>query len=124
MKNILKLIVFIGLLLSGCVVITLPTPEPLVEKVIGGTGPDKVLVVDISGVISDDDGGGVIGLETEANLTARIKEEMTLALKDRHVKGLVMRINSPGGSVTTCDIINHEIRKLRREKKIPVVAQL
>ena len=40
------------------------------------------------------------------------------------VKALVLRINSPGGTVTGSDLIYDEIRRFREERKVPVVAQL
>ena len=38
--------------------------------------------------------------------------------------GVVLRINSPGGSVTTCDIMAEELRRFRAETHKPVVACL
>ena len=119
MKNILKLSVLLAFLLTGCVFISLPGVRPLTEKAIGGSGRDKVLVIDISGEISD---GGT--METERKLWARIKEELDLASDDNSVKAIVLRIDSPGGSVTTSDIISHELKEFKKKKKIPVVASL
>lgn len=124
MKKVLLLTVSALLVLSGCVIITLPSVQPLVEKVIDGKGADKVLLVDISGMISDDDARNMLGIETSPNLTARIKEELTLASSDDRVKAVVLRINTPGGSVTTCDIISHEIKEFKKKRKVPVVAEL
>ncbi len=124
MKKVLLLTVSALLVLSGCVIVTLPSVQPLVEKVIDGKGADKVLLVDISGMISDDDARNMLGIETSPNLTARIKEELTLASSDDRVKAVVLRINTPGGSVTTCDIISHEIKEFKKKRKVPVVAEL
>ncbi len=108
MRKILQLLV-LALLLGGCVFIELPRVAPLVEKVVDGEGADKVAIIDISGVISDRPRRGPLGIEAEASITARIKEELKLVSKDKKVKAVVLRINSPGGSVTTCDIIVHEL---------------
>lgn len=112
--------------LAGCVSIDLPRPGPLTEQVIGGKGRDKVLLLDISGVITDEEERGLMGLKQRVNLTARVKEELELASKDRNVKAVVLRINSPGGAVTTCDIIAHEIAAFKKKSanKAPVVASL
>ncbi|MEK7774168.1 MAG: signal peptide peptidase SppA [Deltaproteobacteria bacterium] len=117
-------VVSIALFLTGCVFVNLPAVAPLVEKTIGGTGADKVLLVDISGVITDETRGGVLGIQTESNLTARIKEELTNASGDRSIKAVVLRINTPGGSVTTCDIISHEIKNFKKRNNVAVVAEL
>lgn len=117
------LIIFL-ILIPGCVFITLPGPGPLSEKVVGGKGDDKVLLLDISGMLTDERPGGVLGLQTAPNLTARIREELEIAAEDPKVKAVVLRINTPGGSVTTSDIIAHEIKRFKERKKVPVVAGL
>jgi len=109
---------------TGCVFINLPRVQPLVEKVVDGEGKPKVLIIDVSGIITESDEANLLGIETSPNLTARIKEELKLATSDDLVKAVVLRINSPGGSVTTCDIITHEIKEFKKKKKIPVVAEL
>ena len=125
MKKLSFLLILLSVLsLSGCVFITLPEVEPVVEKTIGGRGPDKVLIVDISGVITDEAPEGFGGVAVDQNITARIREELDLAYDDKAVKAIVLRINSPGGSVTTCDIITHEILNFKKDKKIPVIAEL
>jgi len=124
MNNILKLSVFLLLFFTGCVFISLPGVKPLTEKEVGGKGADKVLLVDISGLIVDDDGSGRLGIETRRRLTARVREELAMAEKDRRVRAVVLRINTPGGSATTSDIVNHEIREFKRRTNIPVVAEL
>jgi protease-4 len=124
MRKILQLLVLSALLLGGCVFIELPRIAPLAEKVLEGKGADKVALIDISGVITDRRRRGLLGIKAEASITARIKEELTLISRDKRVKAVVLRINSPGGSVTTCDIIAHELKLLKKERDIPVVAVL
>lgn len=111
-------------LLAGCVIINIPGPAPLAEKTIGGKGADKVLVLDISGIITDDPSTNIFGVETRPNITALVKEELALATEDKDVKAVVLRINTPGGSVTTCDIISHELKGFKAKRKVPVIAEL
>lgn len=115
---------FAGIFLSGCVFISLPGVEPLKEKTVSGVGVDKVLVIDVSGMITDDEDKNMLGAATAPGITARIKEELNLALEDRHVKAVVLRINTPGGAVTTCDIISHEISVFKKKKNIPIIAEM
>ncbi len=124
MKKFLVLILLTMFSATGCVMINLPRQEPLVEKAIEGSGADKILIVDIEGVITAQEARGSMLARTEAAITARVKEELLLAAKDERVKAIVLRINSPGGSVTTCDIISHELKAFKKKKKIPVVAEL
>jgi protease-4 len=111
----------LSVFLSGCVSLSLfPQKMPLREKTVQGTGADKILVMSISGVISDGKGGA--GWDGDDDLVARIKEELTLAADDDHIKALLLRINSPGGTVTASDIVYHEIMAFKEKRKIPVVA--
>ena len=68
----------------------------------GSTGPHTALV-DLSGVI-------------EADSTASadfINAGLSEAFEDKNTKGVILRINSPGGSPVQAHQINREIRRLR-----------
>ena len=125
MRMLCRLMLFFVLIaLPGCVFITLPGVEPLAEKTVAGKGDDKIVLIDISGIIKDGDTGSLLGMRSKPNLTARIREELDLAAADRKVKAVVLRINTPGGSVTTSDVIAHELERFKEKKKVPVVAHL
>jgi protease-4 len=114
----------VGLLmvLSGCVTVNLlPAPGPLEEKRLSGTGSDKVLLIELSGLISSRDEDGLL---ERPSMVAQIKEALTRAADDRDIKALVVRINSPGGTVTASDILYHEIRTFKENRKIPIVASI
>jgi protease IV len=111
----------LALVTAGCISISLfPQPMPLREKTVQGTAADKILMMDISGVISEKSSSDPLS-ESE-DLVARIKEELTLAAEDGHIKALLLRINSPGGTVTASDVIHHEINEFKSNRKIPVVS--
>ena len=113
----------LALVTAGCISISLfPQVMPLREKTVQGTAADKILMMDISGVISEK--GSSNPLSESEDLVARIKEELTLAAEDSHIKALLLRINSPGGTVTASDVIHHEISELKTKRKIPVVATI
>lgn len=122
----MRLIAFLTLFLIGCAVsFPLAGPvKPLEETVVSGEGKDKVLVVDVSGVISDKERRGPLRLQSEPSMVARVKEELKKAGKDEDIKALVLRINSPGGTVTASDTIYHEIESFKKEKSVKVVACL
>ena len=108
--------------LSGCITVNLlPAPAPLGEKRVSGTGPEKVLLVNLSGVISSNDSDGLI---SHPSMVAQIKEQLVRAGDDSHVKAVVLRINSPGGTVTASDIIYHELQAFKERRKIPVIASI
>ncbi|MGH8526508.1 MAG: signal peptide peptidase SppA, partial [Gammaproteobacteria bacterium] len=80
-----------------------------------------VLLIDLSGVISSQEGDGLV---PHPSMVANLKEELTRAAKDDRVKALVIRINSPGGTVTASDIMYHELQAFKASRKIPVIASI
>ncbi len=79
-----------------------------------GQGPDRILQLRVDGPIGGDQGSA-------PQVIALLRH---LRKKDapRNVKGLLLRVNSPGGAITPCDIIDHELEKLKEEKQLKVVA--
>src|SRR5687768_228591 len=70
-------------------------------------------IVDLRGVISPD------GLSSADNIAAGLQS----AFKDAKTQGVILRINSPGGSPVQAGYINDEIRRLRTEyPDIPLYA--
>ena len=65
---------------------------------------------------------GEIGAEGEVTADNTISSLQT-AFDDKHTKGVILRINSPGGSPVQAGIINDEIRRQRKlHPEIPVYA--
>jgi protease IV len=116
-------VLLLGLLLPGCTFNfpLFPGPGPLQETQVSGTGKAKVLLIEISGVISSQDGDGFV---PTPNLLASVKEQLTRATQDENIRAVVLRINTPGGTVTASDIIHHELKTFRTSRKIPIVASI
>ena len=116
------LLVALSFLHSACIHINIPPPPaPLEEHQVSGSGNDKILLVDVSGMISSEDKESFY---TYPSMIATIKEELTRASRDESVKALVLRINTPGGTVTASDIIHHELKLFKASRKIPVIASI
>ncbi|MCX7794344.1 MAG: signal peptide peptidase SppA [Thermodesulfovibrionales bacterium] len=113
----ISLIMIFCLFLSSCIInISLwPEEEPLREQLIEGTGKAKILLIPLTGMIRED------GRDSHVSL---VKEMLQMAEKDPDIKGLILRIDSPGGTVNASDVIYHEIRRFRDKKKIPVYASI
>ncbi len=78
-----------------------------------GVGKDHTALIEIRGVIAD-------GAEASAD---NIVGSLRNAFKDKHTKGIILRINSPGGSPVQAGYINDEIKRLREQyADIPVYA--
>src|SRR5947209_3839214 len=100
--------------------------ERLREQTVEGRGRAKILLLDISGFLSDEGGPPslVIGGPTPPRvpLLVRVREELTKAAADPQVRALVVRIDSAGGTVTASDVIYRELVLFKRETGRPVVA--
>ncbi len=117
-----------GTALAGCSVISLdlqPRIRPLVEETVEGSGAAKILLLDLSGVLAEDTPGLSLGAPPpRVPLLARVREELRKAEGDDHVKALIVRINSPGGTITASDILHREIASFKKRRKVPVVAAI
>jgi protease IV len=118
----------LAFVLAACSVISVdltPRIRSLEEKTVEGTGDAKILLMDLSGFISEDAGSRGLNLGTappHVPLLVRVREELKKARDDDQVKALVVRINSAGGTVTGSDIIYREIEEFRERTKVPVIA--
>ena len=125
MKQLHRFLVLflVQLFLSGCIfnIQLLPKVQPLEEEKISGSGKEKILLLDVSGVINERDEGDIV---RRPNMVSRIKEELNKAAEDDSVRGVVLRVNSPGGTVTASDIIYHEIGKFKEKTGKKVVAAI
>ena len=125
MKRIIWSTLAVLCIVTGCAIVTIPlfpSERGLQERVLEGEGKAKILLVDISAVISEKKRSKGLGLGTEASLVARIKEELQKAEKDESVKGIVVKINSPGGTVTATDTIYHELMEFKECTGVRIVA--
>jgi protease-4 len=116
---------FFIFLSCGCTCLSIPIfqgTKPLDETVVSGKGKDKILIIDISGTISTKVYLKVFPFSEKIGIVSRVKEELKRAASDKRIKGVILRINSPGGSVTASDIIYKEIKEFKEEKKVPVIA--
>jgi protease-4 len=116
--------------LAGCSVISIdlsPRIRPLEEETVEGHGDAKILIMDISGFLSDESPTSTLTIGTpppRVPLLVRVREELRKAADDPKVRALIVRINSPGGTVTASDIVYRELSEFRRTRRIPIVASM
>ncbi|MDR1492100.1 MAG: signal peptide peptidase SppA [Planctomycetaceae bacterium] len=71
----------------------------------------KVAVLTVEGVIYDGEGSHFI-------------KQLEKATEDDAVKAIVLRINSPGGTVAASDYYHHKILELKKKRNIPIVVSM
>lgn len=122
MARKLSLVFLIVFALGGCIHIDLmPGMGALQEITISGEGSEKILLIDISGTLTTSKDSGLF---PAPSLPARLKEELTKAEKDEHIKAIVLRINTPGGTVTASDILYHELQQFKQKRGVPIIASI
>ncbi len=111
------------LLLGGCSFIIGSTGPQFREVLLQGEGKDKILLIDIDGPITNTP-FLVPNIGVIPGMTARIRQELEIAFEDRLIRGILLRINSPGGTRTDSDIIYHSLMEFKRSKKVKIVAAM
>jgi protease-4 len=116
------------LLIVGCgpsflvtpVTITADLQEEQVQP--GGWFAGKIAVVEVDGMLMNARSGGMLSLGSSENPMSRFSQQMDRAERDPGVKAVVLRINSPGGTVTASDTMYEIVRRFRDRTGKPVVA--
>ncbi|HEX8915134.1 MAG TPA: S49 family peptidase, partial [Humisphaera sp.] len=88
----------------------------------GGWFAGKVAVVEVDGMLMNARSGGLLALGSSENPMSRFAQQMERAERDPAVKAVVLRINSPGGTVTASDTMYEIVRRFRQRSGKPVVA--
>src|ERR1043166_9009251 len=80
---------------------------------------NKIVVIYLNGVITSSSEGAI----SEEGMVGDIKDQLAQAVEDKHVKAIVLRINSPGGEVVASDAIYQAVFEARG-RGTPVVASM
>ena len=64
----------------------------------------------------------MFSLHKEPSLVSSIQEQLDKAALDDRVGGILLLIDSPGGTVTASDIIYHEVKRFKQRHSVPVHA--
>jgi protease IV len=73
--------------------------------------PKKIAIINVSGAIMDAEEGFV-------------KQQIDRVKEDSDVVAIVLRINSPGGTVTGSDYLYHHLREMVAERELPLVVSM
>ena len=80
---------------------------------------DKVAIIDVSGLLLNAAPRGL--LYRGEHPAAALHERLERARTDRRVRAVVLRINSPGGTVTASDVMYREVERFRERSDKPVI---
>lgn len=125
MKSRIIIFLFISIISSGCISpqinLISSAKDPLKEFTLSGTGDNKVLLVPVNGVISNRSEDRLF--TEKPGMVQEVVSHLEKAAEDPSIKAVILKVNSPGGTVTASDIIYHELRSFREKtgKKIVVL---
>jgi protease-4 len=85
-----------------------------------GLFPDKIAIVELEGLIANAKGGGL--LQPTENPVSRFVQQLKRAEEDPSVRAVVLRVNSPGGTVSASDAIYQTVLRFKEKTHKPVVA--
>ena len=120
----------LGAFVSGCYVNVSPDlgsfgrVSPLQPVVVLGDGDGpRLALLDIDGVIRETSPRNALGTERPSML-ATAREALRRAAEDDENAGLLLRIHSPGGTVTASETLHHLVHDYKETTGRPVVAYL
>jgi len=111
---------WLGFIVCGLVILGLlskysdyfDTSNGIEEKYVSGSksAQDKIAIISVNGLIMEGEGF--------------VKHQIDKVRDDKHVKAVIVRVDSPGGTVSGSDYIFHHLKRLRDEKSIPLVVSM
>ncbi len=126
MKKSLVSIIFLSLILSACaphIHLDFLGKEKIQEvTLVQSKAKEKILILDISGMITSSLNTGLFS--KEGDILSQVYYRLEKASEDDKVKAIILRLDTPGGEVTTSDILYSEILRFKEKTRIPVVGMM
>ncbi len=124
MKKYFILILILSFIMAGCAAhfhLDFLGKDKIEEVVLlQSNAKEKILILDVSGIIGTSIQSGLF--EREKDILSRIYYRLKNASEDSQVKGVILRLDTPGGEVTASDILYNEVLRFKKETGAPVVA--
>ena len=119
-------VLFLIILITGCaaprVNLFNTVPDPLKEFTLEGTGSDKVLLISITGTISDSPRKDL--LSSSPGVVEEVVAQIINAKQDKRIKAVLFKINSHGGTITASDILYHEISVYKEKAGVKIAVSM
>ncbi len=120
-------LLLLAVLLTGCGIPSfLITPvqnvselQEITVRSEGGWGTKKIAIVDVEGMLMDAKVGGF--LQPQENKVSLFVQQLETIADDASVKAVILRVNSPGGTVTGSNIMYEELLRFKEKTKKPVI---
>lgn len=84
-----------------------------------GWFPDKIAIIEVEGMLMNARAGGFF--QATENPVSKFAQQLEQAERDPDVKAVVLRVNCPGGTVTSSDTMYQMVRRFREKTGKPVI---
>ena len=123
---IIALMLTVIVVMGGCgapqVKLFSDASDPLKESLLQGTEKGKVLVVSLQGVISTSPKEGA--LRTRPSMVQEVVSQLRMAEKDKDIKCLLLKVDSPGGTASASNILYNEIMAFKQRTHAKIVVSM
>jgi len=121
------LVVLYAMLLAGCgpvmFVVDVTGVDQKLEKTVvedeAGSGGKCVAIIDVTGMIYNASKPGL--LREGENPVSALHEKLEKARADRNVVAVILRLNTPGGTVTASDMMYRQVKRFKEQTGKPVI---
>ncbi len=129
MRIIFRLIIsVVAVLCAGCgtpsfLITPISNTNQLTEMDVApgrGLFQPKIAIVEVEGMLVNAKSGGL--LQATENPVSLFTQELNQAAADPEVKAIVLRVNSPGGTVSASDAMYQILQRFKQHTHKPVVA--
>lgn len=96
--------------------------EPLREFTLQGKEDGKILLLPVKGEISDDEHEGYF--KSGPSMLQEFTSQLRKAEKDKDIKAILLKVDSPGGSATVSDIMYNELVRYKQKTGAKIVVSM
>lgn len=108
---------------GGYKITPIPADQTLKEQIVfrdPGWVSARIAMIDVDGILLNAAEPSLLG--QGEHVVSLVVEKLDAAAADDRVKAVVLRVNSPGGTVTASDILYEEVLAFRKKTGKPVIA--
>jgi len=87
-----------------------------------GWSQPKIALIEVEGMLSNVRTGGF--MQPTENKLSLFTQQMEAAARDPRVRAVVLRVNSPGGTVTATDTMYEIVQRFRKETGRPIIVSM
>lgn len=129
MKKLWVIWALAAFVLQSCVVVYAPFnlwPEvkPLEEVTLEGSGSPRIAMIDINGEIMNEMEQGLFGMSLKESQVSLLHDQLKMISENKNVRAILLRVNSPGGSVTASDLLYRQLKSFREKSQIPMYVMM